>query len=76
MARFVKLPGFVPLHNYLEREALIGLELLAWLTVDEESPLKALLQEQLPEENRDNYIQAVKEIGVIAQEARIKKDGG
>ena len=69
---YVNLPGFVPLHAYLKLEALESLELLAFLAVHDDSPLKGILQEQLPEENRENYIDAIKEIGVIAQEARKK----
>ena len=76
MGQFVKLPGFVLLENYMTLEVLSALELLAWLSVDEDSPLKALLQEQFPEGDRNNYVDALKEIGVIAQEARIKKQGG
>ena len=75
MGQFVKLPGFVLLENYMTLETLSALELLAWLSVDEESPLKSLLQEQFPEEGRDDYVNALKEVGVIMQEARTKKQG-
>jgi hypothetical protein len=75
MSKHVKLPGFFPLHNHMSLEVLESIELLAWLTVDGASPVSAVIQEQLPKKNRDQYLEAIHEIGVIAQEARIKKQG-
>lgn len=74
MGKHVKLPGFVPLQNYLSLKVLQGLELLAWLTVDDESPLADAIRDQLPEDELGEYLEAIKEIGVLAQEARIKKE--
>jgi hypothetical protein len=77
----VKVPGFVPLHKYMSREVLEALEILAWLVVadgegdGEESPMWQVLQNQLPVENRQAYIDAIKEIGIVAQEARERKGG-
>lgn len=76
MAKHVKLPGFFPLHKHMSLHVLESIELLAWLTVDAESPVADAIQEQLPVSNREEYLEAIHEIGVIAQEARVKKQGG
>ena len=69
MGQHVKLPGFVPLNKYMNQYALGAIETLAWLTLDPESPLVDEIQERFPEEDRDRYLVALKEIGVLAQEA-------
>lgn len=72
MAKHVKLPGFVPLHRYMSLEALEELERLCWLATADKSPLKAEIAVYIPEEDREERLMAIHEIGVIAQSARRK----
>jgi len=61
----VNLPKYIPLHMYLDEEALTALHQVGWLVHDEQSELKPKLEYELTIEQR----KALKELAVLAQEA-------
>jgi len=69
MAKHVKLPGWVPIHKYMSKAMLGGIKTLAWLATDKESELAEAIQDYFPDEHRVLFVEALREIGVLAQEA-------
>lgn len=69
MPKHVNLPGFVPLHKYLSPAALEALNGVCWLAISEKSDLSEAIQDRLAPEGRDQYVEALREVTVLAQEA-------
>jgi hypothetical protein len=70
----IKLPGYVPVYKFMSLRALSAMEILCWLATDDDSPLAARIQEFLPEDKRNEMIDAVAQVGVVFQEHRAKKE--
>lgn len=80
MSKNVKMPGWVKLQKYWSYNVLVGTETLLWLAVGDKSPIKEQIQEQLAnyltEEALESTLEAIYELAVIVQEARVAKAGG
>lgn len=69
----VKFPAFVPVHKFLSLRLLNAMQTVCWLAVDPDSPLSKQIQGMFPAEEREDWIDAVTQIGIIFQQEMEKK---
>jgi len=69
MPKHVKVPGFIKLDKYISSEALQGIATLAWLATDPKSPLRVTIGNYISDDNKDERLAAIREFGVVAQQA-------
>lgn len=72
MGQHINLPGYIKLGPpFLSKEVLEEIQRYAWLLTSEDSPaeLREQLRALIPAAERDHRIGAVRELGVVAQDA-------
>jgi len=75
MGKHINIPGWLKIHNYLSVPMLGSIKTLAWLATDlDNSPLAEQIQDYFPEDQRETFSAALREIGILAQDALKKHE--